>query len=129
MKRTMVAVMSLLFAAACSGGGGPGNDDIKGALEKDYRDGLQERGQTMVSLVGEKRAKEAMASAEGTTDPSEVFIKPFQAEDIRGLENGDFTAKVVYSLHTGERIHSDITERVTLTKLQDQWKVIKRDPL
>ena len=83
----------------------------------------------MVSLVGEKDAKETMASAEGTADPSEVFIDPFQAEDIRKLENGDFTAKVVYNLHMGESIHSDITERVTLTKLQDHWKVTKRDPL
>jgi hypothetical protein len=129
MKRTAIVIISLVLASACSMGGGPGKNNIKTALEKDYRDSLQERVDAMVSLLGEKRGKEGIASAEGTADPSQVFIKPFQAEDIRELDNGDFTAKVVYTVHKGDRVHSDITERVTLTKLQDQWKVIAKDPL
>lgn len=128
MKKTMIAVMSLVFLAVCSGGGGPGKGKIKTALEKDYRDSLQERVESMASLVGEKRAREAMASAEGTADPSQVSIDPFQAEDIRELDNGDFTAKVVYTVHSGDRTY-DLTQRITLTKLQDQWKVIKKEPL
>ena len=128
MKKTMIAVMSLVFVAACSGGGGPGKGKIKTALEKDYRDSLQERVESMASLVGEKRAKETMASAEGTADPSQVRIDPFQAEDIRELDNGDFTAKVVYTVHSGDRTY-DLTQRITLTKIQDQWKVIKKEPL
>ena len=129
MKKTMAAIMLLVFVAACSGGGGPGKGNIKTALEKDYRGGLQERVESMASFVGEKRAREAMASAEGTADPSQVVIDPFQAEDIRELENGDFTAKVVYTVHMGDRVQLDKSERVTLTKLQDQWKVIKKEPL
>jgi len=128
MKKTMIAVMSLVFVAACSGGGGPSKGKIKTALEKDYRDSLQERVESMASLVGEKRARETMASAEGTADPSQVSIDPFQAEDIRELDNGDFTAKVVYTVHSGDRTY-DLTQRITLTKLQDQWKVIKKEPL
>ena len=129
MKKAMAAVSLALFFAACSTSGGPGKDQIKNALEKDYRDSLQDRVDSMISLLGEKRAKEGIASAEGTADPAQVTIDPFQAEDIRGLENGDFTAKVVYTVNMGERVKFDKTERITLTKLQDQWKVIDKQPL
>ena len=83
----------------------------------------------MVSLFGDKRGKETIASAEGTADPSEVSIKPFEAEDIRELDNGDYTAKVVYTVHMGESVQFDKTERITLTRLQDDWKVIAKDSL
>ena len=129
MKRAIVAVFAAIFIAACSAGGGLGEGQIKNALETYYQNGLQDRLETMISLVGEKRAREAIASADGTADPTEVFIDPFQAEDIRELENGDFTAKVVYTLNMGDGYKSDISERITLTKLQDQWKVINRQPL
>lgn len=129
MKRAILAVFAAIFIAACSTGAGLGEGQIKNALEQYFQNGLQDRLASMVSLVGEKRAKEAIASAEGTADPAEVFIDPFQAEDIRELENGDFTAKVIYTLNMGDGYKSDLSERVTLTKLQDQWKVINRQPL
>ena len=129
MKRVMAAVFLPVLLAACSMGGGPGEGQIKNALQKDYRDGLQDRLGSMASLLGEKRAREGIASAEGTADPEQVTIDPFQAEDIRELENGDFTAKVIYTVHMGDEYKFDKTERITLTKLQGQWKVIKKQPL
>ena len=129
MKRTMIVTFLAVFIAACSMSGGPGKDQIKNALVKDYRDGLQDRVESMASLLGEKRAKEGIASAEGTADPAQVNIDPFQAEDIREIENGDFTAKVVYTVHQGERFKFDKSERITLTKIQDQWKVIKKESI
>ena len=129
MKKIMIiAALGMLFAG-CSMSGGPGSGQIKDALLKDYRDGLQDRVDSMASLLGEKRAKEGIASAEGTADPEQMTISDFDAEDIRELENGDYTAKVIYVLHSGDRVKQDMTQRVTLTKLQDEWKVIAKEAL
>ncbi len=127
-----IFMVSLGFLGGCGGGGTsnvPQAEQIRTALETKYREGLKERVDHMVSLVGEKRAKEAMASAEGTVDPAEVRVNSFSAEDIRQLDNGDVTAKVVYVLEQGDHVKINKAERVTLTKLQGKWVVINQESL
>jgi len=49
-------------------------------------------------------------------------------EDIRALENGDYLAKVVYTLRRGAQ-ESKLAARLTLTELEGEWRLINREQL
>lgn len=128
MRKLMPLLLFLGVLAGC-GSDTPDADDIKAGLLREYRQALQERVNDMVGLVGEERAREAIASSEGTADPSEVRITSFTAEGIRRLDNGDVTAKVAYTVAKGKKVRFEKQQRVTLTTLQGEWKVTKLEDL
>jgi hypothetical protein len=80
----------------------------------------------MTAMVGEKRATEAVFSNYGISDLSDVELDKFSLEDLRELENGDYLAKTVYTLQRGDN-EDKRAARLTLTRLEGQWKVIGKE--
>ena len=121
----MTAVAGLLMLWGC-GGGGPSESEVESAVLRDYLDGIEKQLSSVSAMVGEKRATEAVFSNYGISDLSDVGLDAFSLEDLRALDNGDYLAKTVYTLRRGDN-QDKRAARLTLTRLEGQWRVIDKE--
>lgn len=123
MRKMLLVTIFVALTAGCSGGGGPSESQIKDSLESRFRGEMQDQIDMLVSLQGERGRKEAL-SMWGVSDTSEITVTSFSAEDIRELENGDYSAKVVYVRRVGDHENKKATDRVKMTEVEGEWKII-----
>lgn len=118
----------LLVTLSCfllSGCGGPSNDEITKAVQDYDRIALKKELDKLALSspgVGNIAIKMSLPS------PKELIVTKLKASRVVKNEQGNYVTTVSYVLQVGDD-KKDMVEKITLTKIKDDWKVIASEPL
>ncbi|MDD2934057.1 MAG: hypothetical protein PHO76_09255 [Methylotenera sp.] len=134
MTRLFFVVLGLTLAlTGC--GGGPGDSDVKTAIEKKIFIGAQQRYEieemTNRSL---NKLREMRGQAIVTTEApkqEDIKIDYINIEDKKELENGDYTLKVTIAVKDvkKDKTSEKISARLTMSHVDKEWRIVKEEPI
>lgn len=122
MNKHLIVV---IFTAALVGcGGGPSDRQMGDAFEVAIKEELTQQIEGLVAFTGNRRAPGRM----GLPDPDSASVSDLKSEEMRRLENGDYSAKVIFVRKIG-RESERIQGRATFTRLEGKWLLTEFEDL
>ncbi|MFN4329113.1 MAG: hypothetical protein ACK4FF_09565 [Limnobacter sp.] len=125
MKKLAIIVALAFGLAGCSSG--PGDADVQTALQTKLRDQVQEQMNVMNALGG-KSATEAAQALLGMPKPEDIEIQNMDVDEATKQDNGDYVVKATFKTKVGDKVEPSAA-RLTLTKLNNEWKVVAIEKL
>ncbi len=132
-KRLITATLALVFLfIGCSSG--PNNKDIQNLIQDNLRSEMQQQIDQLTAAseaLGQDVTEYAKLLGLDLPNPEDVFVNLESSQDLNKLENGDYTAKVAFTvqLQGKEGQSSEMTVQVRMTEAEGKWKALSIEEL
>ncbi len=124
-KLLMTAVLVFLFFGCSSG---PSDTDMKNAIQNKMRIEIQQTVNRMNALAqafGQEVHEFAKSMGMELPSPEDISISIVSSEELREMDNGDYTAKVIFKTKLkGKDEQPKMVARLKMTQVDGKWKAL-----